>query len=586
MSTTPHRRSFLRGKDEGRLAELGYTQQLTREWGLLHNFGASFSIISVITGITTCENRRLSSAVRTRLIRPSLFGYGLNTGGPAVMSIGWIVVSFFTLLVGASMAEILSSIPTSGGPYFWAYMLAPQQHAPFFAWITGWFNLIGQIAVTTGINFGLANLISTTAYVSNGYHGTAGKTLGILAVILISHVAVNLLSIGRLRYMIYTSIFLNTVGVFCLIVSVVAKAPKHQSAAFVFSKFFDGTSVDGEAEGWSVRASPAYVAATGVLMSQYTILGYDASAHLCEETRKAVRDAPIGLLSAIVSSAVIGFFVIVAMLFSIQDFDAVRASPLPVLQILTDTCGKGGGLVLMVLIMLCIWHCGLFSLTSNSRMMFAFARDGGIPHRLHIIDTRFKSPIRTVIFGAACSFLLALPVLGSGVAFSGTTSIATIGLYISYVIPIAMTIAYPRNFKRGPFKLGAASKPVAYIACLWVAFITVAFCLPTVNPVVSQNFNYTAVALGIVGIFAFGSWFLWAHKWFTGRCRDHCRICIRQLDFLGEEMVDRSPREESERRSGGSGRHERFKSNERGNRGGNAGKITVSQEFEIRGFQA
>lgn len=170
--------------------------------------------------------------------------------------------------------------------------------------------------------------------------------------------------------MIYTSIILNTLGVSCLAIAVLAKAPKHQPASFVFSTFYDGTGSMGDV-GWSVRASPAYVAATGVLMSQYTILGFDASAHLCEETRKAVRDAPVGLLSSIAASSVIGFFLIIALLFSIQDFQTVRQSPLPVLTILTDACGTGGGLVLMVLIMLCVWHCGLFSLVSDTT-----------PHRL------------------------------------------------------------------------------------------------------------------------------------------------------------------------------------------------------------
>ena len=217
--------------------------------------------------------------------------------------------------------------------------------------------------MTTGIDFGLANLISTTAEVSNGYAPSAGKTLGILAVVLASHVALNLLSVRTLRYMIYTSICLNTFGVSCLAIGVLAKAKRHQSAHFVFSKFFDGTG-QGDAEGWSVRASSAYVAAVGILMSQYTILGFDASAHLCEETRKAVRDAPLGLLSAIAGSSIIGFFLIVSLLFSIQDFNVVREAKQPVLQIMTDACGEGGGLVLMVLIMLCVWHCGLFSLVS------------------------------------------------------------------------------------------------------------------------------------------------------------------------------------------------------------------------------
>ena len=455
------------------------------------------------------------------------------------MTVGWIVVSIFTLFVGASMAEILSSIPTSGGPYFWAYMLAPQHNAPFFSWVTGWFNLLGQVSVTSGIDFGLANLISLTAQASNGYTPSAGKTLGILAVVLASHVFVNFFSIKSLSYMIYTSIALQTVGIASLAIAVLAKSKTHQPASFVFSKFYDGTGVGDPAVGWSERASPAYVAVTGVLMTQFTILGYDASAHLCEETRKAVRDAPMGLLVSIAGSSVMGFFLLISLLFSIQDFEEVLAAPQPVLKILTDACGQAGGTVLMVLIMLSVWHCGLFSLTSNSRMMFAFARDGGIPHRLHIIDSRFKSPIRTILFGATCSFLLVLPSLGSQVAFAGTTSIATIGLYLSYGVPIALTLIWPRNFKRGPFNLGRFSKPIALIAVGWILFITIVFCLPTQNPVTSSTFNYTPVALGIVAVFAFGSWALWARKWFTGRCRHHCRICIRQLDFLGEEMVNR-----------------------------------------------
>ena len=220
---------------------------------------------------------------------------------------------------------------------------------------------MGQVAVTTAIDFGLANLISLTAEVSNGYTPSAAKTLGILAVILTSHVLVNFLSIRNLRYMINSSILLNVVGVICLGVSVLAKAPSHQPASFVFSKFFDGTGT-GDVEGWSIRASPAYVAATGILLAQYTITGYDASAHLCEETKKAVRDAPLGLLASIGGSAIMGFFLLCALLFSIQDFDTVRNAPQPVLQILQDACGQNGGTVLMVLVMLCVWHGGLFSL--------------------------------------------------------------------------------------------------------------------------------------------------------------------------------------------------------------------------------
>ncbi|KAI9846005.1 MAG: hypothetical protein M1837_004411 [Sclerophora amabilis] len=512
-----------KAQDEGKLAELGYKQELRRDWSVTHNFGVSFSIISVITGITT------------------LFSYGLTTGGPGVMSVGWIVVSFFTMIVGLGMAEITSAVPTSGGPYFWAAMLAPARQAAFASWITGWyvatalqqvlslvprlpnpnsfrFNLLGQVAVTTGITFGLAGLVSTTATIHSGYTATAGQTLGIYAALLASHAMINSFGVRTLRFLNNSSIFLHSVGVTAFCIAVLAKAPTHQSAKFVFATFYDGT---GDPTGWSIRASPAYVAACGVLMSQYTITGFDASAHMSEETRNAAWSSPIGVLTSIGFSALFGFFVLLSLLFSIQNFDTTVDSEYgePVVQILVDVAGQDGAIVLMTLIMVCVWHCGLFSMTSNSRMMYAFARDRALPHFFHKVDRRFQSPIRTVWLAATLSFCLALPSLGSDVAFSAATSIATIGLYISYGAPIFIGVLHPTKFKRGPFNLGFMSPIVATVAVLWIVFITVIFCLPTTNPVTSQTLNYTPVAVGIVSLWAFGSWFLWARRWFTGPIR-------------------------------------------------------------------
>lgn len=488
-------------KDEGRLRELGYKQELQRDWSLIHNFGVSFSIISVITGITT------------------LFQYGLTTGGPAVMADGWLIVSFFTMFVGLGMAEIVSAIPSAGGPYFWAAILAKQKHAPFASWVTGWFNLLGQVAVTTGITFGCAGLISTLGAL-HGYSPSAGKTLGIYAALLFCHGTVNTFGVKILRYLNNTSIVFHSLGVFSYAVAILAAAPKHQSAKFVFSKFYDGTGEDGV--GWSMRASPAYVACIGILMSQYTITGFDASAHLAEETQNASMSAPLGVLMSIGCSAAFGWFLILAYLFSIQDFERTVGSAYgqPILQILVDIFGETGATVMMTLVIICVWHCGLFSLTSNSRMMFSFARDGGIPAFFHKVDKKWRSPIRTIWLAAFLAFLLAVPSVGSTVAFSAATSIATIGLYISYGIPILIGLVNPKGFIRGPFQLGKFSRPVAMVACGWIGFITVIFCLPELNPVNSQTLNYTPVAVGIIAFWCLGSWFLWARKWFKGRKLD------------------------------------------------------------------
>ncbi|KAL2127099.1 hypothetical protein VTI74DRAFT_11327 [Chaetomium olivicolor] len=517
--------------DEDRLAQFGYKQELRRDWGLAHNFGVSFSIISVITGITT------------------LFSYGLNTGGPAVMSIGWILVSFCTLLVAIAMAEIVSAIPTSGGPYFWSAMLAPPRWSPFAAWLTGWYNLLGQVAVTTGISFGLANLLATAITVKNpSFTPTPSITIGIYAAILFSHGVINTFGVRILRYLNNLSIALHSAGITALCIAVLARAPTHQPASFVFGHFHDGTGVDG-VEGWGVRASAAYVAVCGALLSQYTLTGFDASAHLSEETKRASWSAPIGVVSSVGFSAVFGFFVLMALLFSIQDFEGVLESRYgqPVLQILVDVSGEDGALGLFSLIMVCVWHCGLFSMTSNSRMMFAFARDGGIHPFFHKVDHRFRSPTRAVWLAATLSFILALPSLGSSVAFAAATSIATIGLYLSYGLPILIGLTCHQSFTamKGPFNLRALSRPIATAACLWIGFITVVFCLPATNPVTSETFNYTAVAVGIVTIFAVGSWVVWAHRWFTGPSAE-----VAEAMRLGVDITEPGALEEREKEDG------------------------------------
>ncbi|KAH6612230.1 amino acid/polyamine transporter I [Chaetomium sp. MPI-SDFR-AT-0129] len=524
--------------DEDRLAQFGYKQELKRDWGLAHNFGVSFSIISVITGITT------------------LFSYGLNTGGPAVMSIGWILVSFFTLLVAIAMAEIVSAIPTSGGPYFWAAMLAPPRWSPFAAWLTGWYNLLGQVAVTTGITFGLANLLPTAITLKHpDFETTPRIVIGIYAALLVSHAVVNTFGVRILRHLNNFSILLHSAGITALCIAVLALAPTHRPASFVFGTFHDGTAAvdettgDPVADGWSVRASPAYVALCGALLSQYTLTGFDASAHLSEETRNASWSAPIGVVSSVGFSALFGFFVLMALLFSVQDFERTLGSAYgqPVLQILVDVAGENGALGLFCLILVCVWHCGLFSMTSNSRMMFAFARDGGIHPYFHMVDARFRSPIRAVWLSATLSFCLGLPSLGSSVAFAAATSIATIGLYISYGIPVAIGLLCHRSFSamKGPFNLGLLSRPVALAACLWIGFITVVFCLPTTNPVSSQTFNYTAVAVGILSVFAVGSWVVWARRWFTGPSAE-----VAEAMRLGVDITEPGALEEREKAVG------------------------------------
>src|SRR3989442_51655 len=121
-------------QDIADLRRLGYAQQLFREMGGFSNFAISFSIISVLTGAIL------------------LYGYGLKFAGPIINSVGWPLVSVFTLCVAASMAELASAYPTAGGLYFWAFRLGGKG----WAWVTAWLNMIGQITITAGINVAAA----------------------------------------------------------------------------------------------------------------------------------------------------------------------------------------------------------------------------------------------------------------------------------------------------------------------------------------------------------------------------------------------------------------------------------------------
>ena len=123
--------------DQQRLHELGYAQELRRNMSGFSNFAVSFTIISILSGCLT------------------LYGYGMNTGGPVLIVWGWPFVGIMTLFVGLAMAEVCSSFPTAGGLYYWSAKLAPRNPAAW-SWFTGWFNFLGQVAVTAGIDFGAA----------------------------------------------------------------------------------------------------------------------------------------------------------------------------------------------------------------------------------------------------------------------------------------------------------------------------------------------------------------------------------------------------------------------------------------------
>ena len=486
--------------DTEQLHSLGYAQELRRGMKTFSNFAVSFTIISILSGCLT------------------LFAFGMRTGGPAEMTWGWLVVGFFVTLVALGMAEVASSYPTAGGLYYWSAKLA-KTNAPAWSWFTGWFNLLGQVAVTAGIDFGLAFFINAFLHIAFAVPTDPPVTIAIYGIVLFLHGLLNTFGIRLVALLNDVSVWWHVVGVAVIFVAMFFLSPHHTDLGTVFTSFVNNTNL-GDA---AVAPLPvAFVALIGLLNAQYTLTGYDASAHMSEETHDAATSAPRGIVFSVVVSVIMGFILLVAMNYGINPdggYDRAYAELVPPAQIWIEAVGQTGGLLILLLVIGAQFYCGMSSVTANSRMIYAFSRDGAIPGSAfwHRINPRTRTPTNSIWFAAVGAFILGLPYLVNPVAYAAVTSIAVIGLYIAYITPVYLRLKAGDSFQAGPWNLGRWSRPIGIVATIWVVFIAILFMLPQVTPIDNPaNFNYAPVAVGVVLLFAGGWWVLSAKNWFKG----------------------------------------------------------------------
>jgi amino acid permease (GABA permease) len=476
--------------DVRRLHEMGYAQELRRGMSAFSNFAVSFTIISILSGCLT------------------LYGFGMNTGGPAVIVWGWPFVGIMTLFVGLAMAEVCSSFPTAGGLYYWAAKLA-RRNAAAWSWFTGWFNFLGQVAVTAGIDFGAAFFLNAYLDLQFGFDtATHWHTILLFGLILGLHGLLNTFGVRLVALFNDISVWWHVVGVLIIVGTLVFVPDHHQSTSFVFTKFVNNT-------GWG---SGVYVALIGLLLAQYTFTGYDASAHMTEETRDAAVAGPRGIVGSILASLVAGWVLLIGVTFAIQTYADEASATVPPAQIFIDSVGETGGKLLLLIVIVAQLFCGMSSVTANSRMIYAFSRDGALPasELWHRINPRTRTPTNAIWLAAGGAFVLGLPYLWNSTAYAAVTSIAVIGLYIAYVLPTLLRLMQGETFQRGPWHLGRWSRPVGTVAVVWVAFITILFMLPQLRPITWKTFNYAPVAvLAVIG-FAGIYWLVSARNWFIG----------------------------------------------------------------------
>ncbi|BDA41316.1 Amino-acid permease BAT1 [Coccomyxa sp. Obi] len=499
---------------QARLEALGYKQELKRSWGTMASFSCSFALMSCIMCITG----------------------GINTaylnGGPVSAIYGWILVSVANMMVGLSLAEIASSYPIAGGPYFWVLeMTLNDGRYTMLAWVTGWLNVVGQFACTSGSGYLTAKHMAVMWQMGNGHVLTPFELfLSYAITLVISGMVASMTTVGVRIYAVFSAYFMIIGGAF-LIVILPMLAPTLQSPSFVFGEFFSYQAAD------LGIPSVTYLFMLGTPAALFSYIGFEAPAQFAEETKSADRTVPKGIMWSIVVTAVLGFGYLVVLLFCIQDPDNIlngNAQGYIVAQIFYDVFkgrfGTGvGGIILLGIPLLVIFNTAVMSMLTNARMLWAFSRDGGVPlfRVWGAINEHLHTPLNATWAMTALAFLLGLPILFSTTAFLAIGSIMCVALYFSYCVPILMRILFAKNFQPGPFNMARFQPYLNILTFVWIIFSTVCVILPSQLPVTTDNLNWTPITVGIALAVIFAAWYLpvWgARNWYSGTRRTKRRV--------------------------------------------------------------
>ncbi len=511
-------------QDVADLHGLGYAQELFRSMGGFSNFAISFSIISILTGAVI------------------LYDYGLAWAGTAAVMIGWPVVTVFVLCIAASMAELASAYPTAGGLYYWASKMKNKN----WGWWTAWLNLIGQFAIVAGIDYAAAGFLNATIVdrITGGtfnttefIHGVLNGQLVTMGVILAIQLALNIAGINLVALLNQVSVWWH-IGIVAIVVILIFATGKPDQSGLTLGAI----QPQDQAGSWNNNLgfiNLQYGPATSyplilafffsLLLANWTYTGYDASAHVAEETVGARMASAWGVFLSVAVSAVVGYIFLVALTTHLPNLstlfpatlDATTTPPssqyyfgsgVAVIAILEYNLDQIGD-ILAAGIAIAMWFCGLASLAAAGRMLFAFSRDDGIPGSgwLKRVSRRYRTPANslTAVAVVAWLFTVAAFIVGTGTAIVIITAISTIFLYAAYglVIYLGATTSEWRQYR--VWSLSRWSKPVAYVAVFWVLVLMVLFSFPT-----SGNISWPFM-VGIVVLLLI-YYYGWARKRFQG----------------------------------------------------------------------
>lgn len=489
--------SFWSSANTNSLLEMGYVEEMRRNYSVWSLLGVGFSLTNSWFGI--------SASLVT----------GINSGGPVLVMYGIILIALISTCVGISLSELASALPNAGGQYFWANELAPRKYSNFAAYLTGWFAWAGAIFTSASVALGVGQ--ACIGCIKVYYSELVIKQW----MVFVAYQIVNCFAFifncyGRFLPAIATfTLWCSLISFMVILIVVPAKAPTHETARFVFANFVNNT-------GWK-QNSIAFI--VGLVNTNWAFACLDCATHMAEEVANPEKMIPIAIMGTVGIGFVTSWFYSVSMFFSMNDLDLLFAAYVPILELFQQALqSRAGAVILETMIIVTGFGCQIASHTWQSRLCWSFARDRGLPgsHWLSKIQPGLDVPFNAHLTSSCIVAVLGCLYIGSTTAFNSMVTACIVLLYVSYSIPVACLLIKGRNnIKHGPFWLGAIGQFSNYVLLAWTAFTLVMYSFPSVKPVEAGNMNYVCAVYGAVIFILSGYWWIRGKRTYRNKDERH-----------------------------------------------------------------
>ncbi|KAJ9493066.1 hypothetical protein VN97_g139 [Penicillium thymicola] len=481
--------------DDAQLAQLGHKSELKRNFSMISMLGLAFAILNSWTALSAS------------------LGLSLSSGGSASVVWGLITAGICNLCMATSLAEFLSAYPTAGGQYHWVAVTSWRKWMPILSWITGWVNCSGWVALVATAGLLGSQLIQGAISLMNpGYNPQRWHQFLIYCGYNIVAFLINAFMNNLMPYVTKGAFLWSLTGFTIICITVLSCAsPNYNSGKFVFTDFINET-------GW-----PDGVAwLLGLLQGGLGVTGFDGVAHMIEEIPNPSVEGPKIMIACVLIGTFTGSVFLIVLLFVAGDINKIiDSAATPLLAIMTNaTSNNAGAICLLIFPLVCAQFAAIAIMTTSSRMIYAFARDGGLPaspffSRVH---PKLNVPLNSLYLNLGLITIFGCIFLGSSSAFNAIVSASVVLLGISYGIPIAVNCCRGRTMlpERSFVLPEIVGWTVNLVSLAYITLTTILFLFPPELPATGSNMNYCVAAFGIVFIISVIQWIVDGRKNFVG----------------------------------------------------------------------